>query len=84
MRDINSITVIIIIIIINTYIYIYIYIYTDLPGSRRSGDLPHHLGCHPFEHESQLGSDPQNFQILGIHQRGVQSEGGAVDGGSII
>ena len=24
------------------------------------------------------------FVLLGIHQRGVQSEGGAVDGGSIM
>ena len=59
----------------NIYIYIYI-IDRDRERERERERIWHRvLG---------VGGLPRQPQLLGIHQRGVQSEGGAVDGGSIM
>ena len=39
---------------------------------------------HNVEHGQDGERDEEQEDDLGIHQRGVQSEGGAVGGGSII
>ena len=51
------------------YIYLYIYIYMYLS-----------LSIYIYIYTHTIYADTQ----MGIHQRGVQSEGDAVDGGSII
>ena len=56
---------------IHTYIYIYIYIYTH----------DYRLVANGRRWPGEASATPSD---LGIHQRGVQSEGGAVDWGSII
>ena len=59
---------------IHIYIYIYIYIHTEI------------LQRHILRPMAGLAS-PSSLALslsLGIHYRGVQWEGGAVDGGSII
>ena len=60
------------------YIYIYIYIYIHIYIYReREREICSEL-------TSTVRGCASLPPCLGIHQRGVQSEGGAVDGGSII
>ena len=57
---------------IHIYIYIYIYIYVQ----RVHGVTASEVECEPDNERDRV--------CLGIHYRGAQWEGGAVDGGCII
>ena len=64
-----------------TSIYIYIYIHTYIHIAH-----PHLPSRRPRAFRVAARHAPQLYlgNGLGVHQRGVQSEGGAADGGSII
>ena len=65
---------------INTCVYVYIYIYI---GRERERYV--YVYVYVYVPSARRGSACTPLPAaLGIHQRGVQSEGGAVDGGSII
>ena len=69
---------------IYVYIYIYIYIYTCTYAHTHYIIL-HALSSAPRPPRAWRSRRPSlATALLGIHHRGVQSEGGAVDGGSII
>ena len=61
--------------ILLTYMYTYIYIYIDC--------YVHELEPSPVSGRASRDG-ASTTAVLGIHQRGVQSQGAAVDGGSII
>ena len=73
------------------YIYIYIYVYTYICISYIIIYTNTYISSYRNYNKQRLdrgaarpAGDAGVLGWLGIHQRGVQSEGGAVDGGSII
>ena len=64
-------------------IYIYIYTHKQTIGAQAGGRRTPEGGPDRPDVSPSLRSARARAD-LGIHQRGVQSEGGAVDGGSII
>ena len=65
------------------HICVYIYIYVLGPGLYKRDGIGRitEKGCARLP-DTVMKLSP--WEILGIHYRGVQSEGGAADGGSII
>ena len=70
----------------DTYIYIYIYIYTHLfiHAHECSRATDAELECGSSGDRSRAAGPTEYVTSVGIHYRGVQWEGAAVDWGSII